>query len=272
MTPLLPPPPIVLLDEATISRIAAGEVVERPASVVKELVENSLDAGAHSVRVEIAGGGLQLIRVSDDGAGVPADQLALAFHRHATSKVRSADDLVGVTSMGFRGEALAAIASVARVRMQTRTADGPGMEISATGGVAGEPRPTGAPVGTTVEVESLFFSVPARRKFLASAVTEGNRVADVVARIALAFPEVQFTLIRDGRSVLATPGTGRRRDAVAAVLGRASAGELLEVRSAPSGSAPRGSFRRPRYTAPRAATSCSTSTAAGFRTRHLSWR
>src|SRR5690606_29392023 len=195
------------LDADVANKIAAGEVIERPASVVKELVENALDAGARRIDIEIRRGGKEYIRVTDDGAGVPAEQVPLAFARHATSKIRSADDLFNVATLGFRGEALPSIAAVAAVEMRTRTADAPGgVRYVVCGGVPGELEPAGAPVGTTVVVRRLFFNTPARYKFLRSESAEARRIADVAARIALAWPQVAFRLVADGRQVFATPG------------------------------------------------------------------
>ncbi len=221
-------PRIRILDEPTASRIAAGEVVERPASAVKELVENSLDAGATSIDVEIEAGGKRRIRIADNGRGIPADQVADAFARYATSKIRDVSDLESVTTMGFRGEALAAIASVSRVSMVTRAAGGSaGTRLEVVGGRVGSVVPMGAAPGTVVSVEDLFFAVPARLKFLSSDTAEGARVAEVMGRLVMANPAVRFTLARDGKRVLASPGSGRRQDAIAAVLGRTVAADLI---------------------------------------------
>lgn len=220
---------IHVLDEHVANKIAAGEVIERPASVVKELVENALDAGARSIEIEIRQGGKEYIRVSDDGSGVPADQVPLAFARHATSKIRSADDLFNVSTLGFRGEALPSIAAVAEVEMWTRTADSPGgVRYVVRAGQPGVLEPAGAPVGTTVVVRRLFFNTPARYKFLRSETAERRRVADVTARIALAWPSVAFKLIADGRRLFATAGDGDLAAAIRAVYG-AAADDLLPV-------------------------------------------
>lgn len=220
---------IRILDADVANKIAAGEVIERPASVVKELVENALDAGARRIDIEIRRGGKEYIRVTDDGAGVPAEQVPLAFARHATSKIRSADDLFNVATLGFRGEALPSIAAVAEVEMRTRTADAPGgVRYVVCGGVPGELEPAGAPVGTTVVVRRLFFNTPARYKFLRSESAEARRIADVAARIALAWPQVAFRLVADGRQVFATPGDGDLAGAIRAVYG-AAARELVPI-------------------------------------------
>jgi DNA mismatch repair protein MutL len=184
------------------NQIAAGEVVERPASVVKELVENALDAGATRVKVELDRGGVALIRVSDDGGGMDEQDAALALQRHATSKIRHKDDLFALSTFGFRGEALPSIASVSKMRLITRARGaGEGTEILVEGGGPAEPRPTGAAQGTSVEVRDLFFNVPARRKFLKSTGTEAAHVTEALLVSALARPEVSFFLVRDGRSV-----------------------------------------------------------------------
>lgn len=225
-----PRPPIRALDDLTISRIAAGEVIESPASVVKELVENALDAGARRIDVAIREGGKRSISVADDGWGIPRADVATAFERHATSKLRSADDLTEIATLGFRGEALAAIASVAHVSMTTRAAGEPtGTRITVTDGRIVDLAPEGAPVGTRITVENLFHAVPARRAFLKGTAAESGRVTEVVARYSFAHPSVQFTLTRDDRQVLAAPGTGDLRDALLATYGHDVARELLAL-------------------------------------------
>jgi DNA mismatch repair protein MutL len=214
------PQPIRVLDEITASRIAAGEVVERPASVVKELVENSLDAGATDVRVEIQAGGRRLVRVSDNGCGIPVDEVELALARHATSKIRSADDLEQVATLGFRGEALAAIASVCRVTLRSRTAGADtGLEVRVDGGAPVSRHATGTPRGTVITAEDLFHAVPARLKFLRNETTEAAHVLDLVTCYALAYPDRRFVLVRDGRTVFQSPGTGELEDTLIAALG-----------------------------------------------------
>jgi len=211
---------ILKLAPEVADRIAAGEVVERPASVVKELVENSIDAGASAVRIEIAGGGLELISVSDDGCGMSREDACLAFERHATSKISRAEDLFSIATLGFRGEALPSVASVARVRLATRErGSAVGTVVTCEGSVLGEPSATGAPEGTTVTVRDLFYNTPARLKYLRSVATETRRVIEAVGRLALAHPEVSLSLQVDGRNVLSTPQGGSLREAAAAVLG-----------------------------------------------------
>ena len=214
---------IRVLPEQLIHQIAAGEVVERPASVVKELVENSLDAGARSIEIEIEGGGATLCRVRDDGAGIPADQLVLALARHATSKIVRVEDLEAVRTLGFRGEALPSIASVSRVRMTSRTADAPvASTVTAADGIVTGPAPQAHPPGTTVEVRELFFNVPARRKFLRAERTESTQIERLVERLALSRFDVGFRLTSARRTLADHPPARDEpgRDArVAAVLG-----------------------------------------------------
>lgn len=223
---------IHVLSPGTVSKIAAGEVVERPASVVKELVENSLDAGASQISIDVKGSGVNFIRVSDNGMGIPADEAVLAFERHATSKITSLADLDHATSLGFRGEALPSIAQVGQVEMLTCT-DGAtsGVHLSLREGRIITREPRACPQGTAVSVRNLFRSVPARLKFLKSATTENNQIISLVIQYALAFPEVKFTLSVDGRSVLRTPGSGKLRDALAEVYGPEIAQVMLEIQS-----------------------------------------
>ena len=221
---------IKVLKPDVAAKIAAGEVVERPASVVKELVENSIDAGASRIAIEIKGGGVDLIRVTDDGCGIPGDEILLSFHRHATSKLTSPDDLESVTTMGFRGEALPSIASVSRVSMASRPAgQDVGTEVRLRWGDVEKSGPTGCAAGTTVSVESLFENVPARRKFLRSPGSERSRISDLAARFALAFPHVRFSLNVEGRNTLTTSGNGILSDVVIAVYGAETAAAMLEV-------------------------------------------
>ena len=221
---------IKVLAPDVASKIAAGEVIERPSSVVKELVENSLDAGASQITVELKGGGFELIRVTDNGCGIAGDDVELAFHRHATSKISSASDLDSVGTLGFRGEALPSIASVARVSLVTRPHDAPGgRELDLRWGEVAASRSKGCPVGTSVAVQALFENLPARRKFLRSPTGEKARVSDLVSRFALAFPETRFQLLVDGRGSLTSPGNGSLADAVVSVYGAGTAGAMLEV-------------------------------------------
>src|SRR5271167_589626 len=186
---------IRILPETVANKIAAGEVVERPASVVKELLENTLDAGARSIRIETESGGKRLIRVIDDGCGMNHDDALLAFERHATSKLRTADDLLSISTLGFRGEALPSIASVARLLLETCAAgEGEGTRIEFAGGKLVGVKPAGLPQGTSVSVADLFYCVPARRKFLKSDTTELGHIASLVTHYALAHPDKQFTL------------------------------------------------------------------------------
>lgn len=221
---------IEVLDPGVVSKIAAGEVVERPASVVKELVENSLDAGARAIEVEIIGGGCDLIRVADDGEGIPRRDLPRALRRHATSKITSLEDLDRVSTLGFRGEALASISAVSALTLSSRHAeDSHGYQVSAVVGEAGALFAVSRAIGTTVMVERLFFNVPARRKFLRSAAAEAGQISQVLNQFALAYPEVAFKLVSDGRLVLATSGSGDALDAAFGVLGREVAEALLLV-------------------------------------------
>ena len=222
--------PIKVLPPELANKIAAGEVVERPASVVKELLENSLDALASQVTVEIQGGGVREIRVTDDGHGIAADQLELAFQRHATSKLEASEQLEAVGTLGFRGEALPSIAAVSQMTMTTRTADADAARsVQLEWGAIQRLSSLGAAVGTSVRVADLFGNLPARRKFLKSNATETGRVQELVSRYALAYPQVRFLLNNDGRRILQTPGSGNPRDALVAVYGAEAAGQMLEV-------------------------------------------
>ena len=224
--------PIRLLPDSVASQIAAGEVVERPASVVKELVENALDAGARDITVTVEGGGRQLIRVADDGGGIPAEEVALAFARHATSKLRTADDLTHVETLGFRGEALASIASVSRVGLITRVQDEPlGTQLRLEGSEVVSRAAIGAPQGTVVSVENLFFNVPARLKFLKSETAERSHIATLVTRYAIAYPSVRFKLVLDNRTGFQSSGSGDVREVLANVYGVDIARQLLELGS-----------------------------------------
>jgi DNA mismatch repair protein MutL len=223
-------PQIELLSQETIDKIAAGEVIERPASVVKELVENAIDAKATAITVEIKDGGCTLIRITDNGCGIPAGQVKLAFLRHSTSKIRSVEDLMCVSSLGFRGEALSSIAAVARVELITKTAD----ELSGTrylieGSKELSIEEIGAPEGTTFLVKDLFFNTPARKKFLKTPQTEGTYISDLVERLALSHPEISFKFISNGQTKLHTSGNGNRKDLIYHIYGREIAAALLEV-------------------------------------------
>ncbi|MFC1968821.1 DNA mismatch repair endonuclease MutL, partial [Chloroflexota bacterium] len=211
---------------------AAGEVVERPASIVKELVENSLDAGATQITIEVQGGGVSLIRVADNGIGIPPAEVELAFHRHATSKISTPADLQGIATLGFRGEALPSITAVAQVDMLSCTeAELAGSYLGLRDGRVVEKRSQGCPPGTTVTVRNLFRHIPARLKFLKSPTTENNHVTNLVSQFGLAFPEVRFSLAIDGRALLHTPGNGNLRDTVSEVYGPDVAQAMLDVRS-----------------------------------------
>ena len=221
---------IRILPEQLANRIAAGEVVERPASVVKELVENSLDADAKSITVTIEEAGRRLIEVADDGSGIPAGEVPLALERHATSKLLSTDDLFRIATLGFRGEALASIASVARLTLTSRTDnDEAAMRIRVEGGKAEKPEQVGAPRGTVVRVENLFYNVPARLKFLKKDVTERRRIDALLTRYALAYPSVRFKFSQNGQATLQTSGNGDRRAILATLYGVEIAKDLLEV-------------------------------------------
>ena len=226
-------PNIQVLDPHVADLIAAGEVVERPASVAKELMENAIDAGASTVTVEISHGGLTFLRVTDDGKGIPAGELKTAFLRHATSKLRTEYDLEAIGTLGFRGEALAAISAVSRIEVLTRTAEADlGASLALEGGVPGELDEAGCPLGTTLVVRDLFFNTPARLKFMKKDAAEGAAVFAVVQRVALSHPEVSVKFIRDGKQELLTPGDGQLKSAVYAVLGRELALGFREVKSA----------------------------------------
>lgn len=224
--------PIRLLDETIAAQIAAGEVVERPASVVKELLENALDAGARRILIEVRGGGLREIRVQDDGCGIPANEVELAFARHATSKLSSADDLWAIRTLGFRGEALPSIASVAQVICVTRVADAElGVELRIAGGEVQSRLPCGCPVGTTITVRNLFYNTPVRREYLRSEATETGAISAIVQQYALAYPEVSFTLLIDGRMALQTSGDGDLRAVAVELYGLEVGKALLSVQA-----------------------------------------
>ncbi|HEY3258243.1 MAG TPA: DNA mismatch repair endonuclease MutL [Gemmatimonadaceae bacterium] len=220
---------IHILPSAVADQIAAGEVVERPASVVKELVENSLDAGATTIEIAVEEGGHKLIRVSDDGSGMDREDASLALVRHGTSKILTAADLVGVSSFGFRGEALPAIASISRFELETAPSDGDGVALQTSGGTVTTSREAARRKGTTVSVEQLFYNVPARRKFLRSPRSEWRAITDAVNSIALTRPDVRFSLSHDGKNVLSLPAVSGLRARVSGIWGGRYAGALLDV-------------------------------------------
>jgi DNA mismatch repair protein MutL len=221
---------IQILPEVVVAQIAAGEVIERPASVIKELIENALDAGARNIRVEVTGGGRSRIRISDDGCGIPADEVTLAFHRHATSKLRTADDLLSIQTLGFRGEALASIASVSRITLTTRSQSATvGALIQLEGSQVIRNQGVGAPIGTVITVENLFFNTPARLKFLKKENTEKRHIAMLITRYAMAYPHVRFTLEQDGREIFRSNGGGQLADVLVSALGLDSFRNMVEV-------------------------------------------
>ena len=221
---------IQLLDQSTINKIAAGEVVDRPSSVVKELVENAIDAGATAITVEIKDGGISLIRITDNGCGINADEIELAFKRHSTSKIRTAADLVAISSLGFRGEALSSICAVAQVELITKTRD----SLFATryridGGEEKGKEDIGAPDGTTFIVRNLFYNTPARKKFLKTPATEGSYISNVLEQISLSHPEISFRLIVSNQPKLQTVGNGNLKDVIYTIYGRETAANLIEI-------------------------------------------
>jgi DNA mismatch repair protein MutL len=236
--------PIRLLPPEVAGKIAAGEVVERPASVVKELVENSIDAGATEVRVEIRDGGRRLIRVADNGCGVPEDQVALAFARHATSKLTDVSDLDRIATLGFRGEALASIAAVSQVTLLSRPREqAVGQYLRVEGGEIIHQEGRGSPAGTVVTVEHLFRNVPARLKFLRQPQTETGHIHSIVTNYALAYPELRFSLAQDDRSLFQSSGSGQLYDVLIALYGLDLAEQLLEIQDRDPGQKSEG--RRP---------------------------
>lgn len=221
---------IKLLDKATIDKIAAGEVIERPSSVVKELLENSIDAGATSVTVEIKEGGIDFIRVTDNGCGIPKDQVKTAYLRHATSKIDSADDLEKVASLGFRGEALSTIAAVSQTEMITKTKDElTGIKYVIHGGTEIEFKEVGVPDGTTIVVRNLFYNTPARKKFLKTPMTEGSYIQDLVLKLALSRPDISLKLIINNQTKIDTSGNGSTKDAIYQLFGRDITANLIPI-------------------------------------------
>lgn len=221
---------IVLLDELTINKIAAGEVIERPASVVKELVENSIDAGANKINIETKNGGITYIRITDNGKGFLPDDMEMAFERHATSKIREASDLETVTSMGFRGEALASIAAISHVELISKTADNEiGKKVEVKGGNIINVEDAGCPVGTTITVTDLFYNTPVRYKFLKKDFTEAGYIEDVVTRIALVHPEISIKLVNSGKVILQTSGNGDMKSVIYSVYGKDVAENIIDI-------------------------------------------
>lgn len=221
---------IKVLDQNTINKIAAGEVIEKPSSVIKELVENSIDSGATAVTVEVKGGGLSFLRVTDNGAGIKKDEVKLAFLRHATSKLVTVEDLLSISSLGFRGEALASIAAVAQVEMITKTADDvTGLRYQIHGGKEISSEEIGAPGGTTIIVRNLFYNTPARKKFMKTDATETSYIYDLMCRICMSHPEISFKFITNGTDKLFTSGNGKLRDIIYHIYGRDITSNLLEI-------------------------------------------
>lgn len=222
--------PIQLLPDDVISQIAAGEVVERPSSVVKELIENAIDAGAVNIRVEISEGGRKLIKVSDDGSGIASEDIELLVRRHATSKLRTADDLYHIATLGFRGEAISSIVSVSRASILTRHRDeAVGTNVRIDAAQIKSVKPAGAPAGTVFSVENLFYNIPARLKFLKSDTTERRQISQVVMRYAMAYPDIRFLLIQDGREAFRSNGTGQLSDVIVQVFGLATFKQMVEI-------------------------------------------
>jgi len=221
---------IAILDENTINKIAAGEVVDRPASIVKELIENSIDAGATHISLEIKNGGISYLKLTDNGKGIAADDVELAFERHATSKIRKESDILSITSMGFRGEALASIASIAKVTLETKTHDEPtGTKIVIEGGKTLSLEEIAFNKGTTITVENVFFNVPARYKFLKKDYTEAGYIEDIVTRLAIIHPEISFKFVNNNKCVLQTTGNADMKTAIYNVFGKDIARELIQV-------------------------------------------
>ena len=223
--------PINVLDSNTINKIAAGEVVERPSSVVKELVENSIDAGATAITVEIKDGGISLIRITDNGCGINADEVKTAFLRHSTSKIKDAADLASISSLGFRGEALASISAVSQVELVTKTKDAlSGIRYRINGGVEKSYEEVGAPDGTTFLVRNLFYNTPARRKFLKTPATEGGYISSVIEHLCLSHPEISFRFINNGQPKIQTTGNGNLKDVIYTVYGREITANLIQIK------------------------------------------
>ena len=221
---------IRLLEKNVVDKIAAGEVIERPSSVVKELLENSIDAGAKDITVEIKDGGTSFIRVTDNGCGIPKEEVRTAYMRHATSKIENEDDLSRISSLGFRGEALSTIAAVAQTEMITKTSDSlTGIKYVIHGGVEVEYKEVGVPDGTTIVVRNLFFNTPARKKFLKTAMTEGSYINDLVLKLALSHPEISFKFITNGKTNISTSGNGNIKDNIYQLFGRDISNNLMPI-------------------------------------------
>ena len=239
-------PQIQVLDQITIDKIAAGEVIERPASIVKELVENSIDAKAASVTVEIQDGGISLIRVTDNGSGIEREDIRNAFLRHSTSKIRKVEDLAHIASLGFRGEALSSISAVTRTELITKTKEDTfGTRYVIEGGVEQSLEDAGAPDGTTFLVRQLFYNVPARREFLKTPMTEAGHVQDLLMRLALSHPEVAFTFINNGQTKMRTSGNGKLKDVIYSIYGREAAANLIELDYSMDGLVMKGYLGKP---------------------------
>lgn len=237
---------ITVLDSSTIDKIAAGEVVERPASVVKELIENAIDAGATAITVEIKEGGISLIRITDNGMGIEKNQIRKAFMRHATSKIKTVEDLTGVTSLGFRGEALSSIAAVSRVEMMTKTEDNfIGIRYVVEGAIEKEYTEVGVPTGTTILIHNLFYNTPPRRKFLKSPGTEGSYISDLCERLALGKPHISFKFINNGKLRFQTTGNGDMKEVIYRIFGREVSKELIFIDKSTTGMRIQGYLGKP---------------------------
>ena len=242
---------INVLDKSIAELIAAGEVVERPASVIKELLENSIDAGADAITVEIRNGGVKYMRITDNGSGILSEDVPKAFLRHATSKVSNAHDLDSIATLGFRGEALASVCAVAKVQMLTKYENediGTLYEISASEQIKYEP--AGCPKGTTIIVRDLFYNVPARMKFLKRDVAEGNAIANILDKLALSHSEIALTFIRDGKKVLQTSGDGNLKSAIYSVYGKEFVSKLIPIEYELGGVEIHGYITKPEYGRP----------------------
>lgn len=239
-------PNIQVLDPITVDKIAAGEVIERPASIVKELVENAIDAKATAVTVEIKDGGISLIRIADNGVGIPKEEVPLAFLRHSTSKIRSVEDLTGISSLGFRGEALSSIAAIAQVELRTKIKDSAaGVQYRIEGGAEKGLEEIGMPDGTTFFIRQIFFNTPARRKFLKTPMTEASHVSELVTRLALSHSEISFQFLTNGQPKIHTSGNGRLKDVIYHIYGRDITGNLLEIDRETKGIKIRGYIGKP---------------------------